>query len=87
MIHDLALIFDRMCSQRKPLPSAAIVDGQYAKTLGAKEPRYDADKKVNGRKQHIAVNTDGRLLTVNLTTTDVADSTLSNNSDAFLCRT
>jgi putative transposase len=31
-------------------------------------------KKVTGRKRHIAVDTDGRLLMVNLTTADIADS-------------
>jgi hypothetical protein len=35
---------------------------------------YDTGKKVVGRKRHIAVDTDGRLLTVNLTTVDIADS-------------
>lgn len=37
--------------------------------------RYDAHKKISGRKRHIAVDTDGRLLAVNLTPADVADST------------
>ena len=35
---------------------------------------YDAGKKVLGRKRHIAVDTDGRLLMVNLTTADISDS-------------
>jgi transposase len=35
---------------------------------------YDAAKKVKGRKRHIAVDTDGRLLMVNLTTADVQDA-------------
>jgi transposase len=35
---------------------------------------YDANKKVVGRKRHIAVDTDGRLLMVNLTTTDISES-------------
>ncbi|CCG40439.1 transposase (fragment) [Magnetospirillum molischianum DSM 120] len=35
---------------------------------------YDAGKKVVGRKRHIAVDTDGRLLAVNLTTADISDS-------------
>ncbi len=35
---------------------------------------YDAGKKINGRKRHIAVDTDGRLLMVNLTTADISDS-------------
>jgi putative transposase len=35
---------------------------------------YDAGKKIKGRKRHIAVDTDGRLLMVNLTTADISDS-------------
>jgi putative transposase len=35
---------------------------------------YDAGKKIVGRKRHIAVDTDGRLLAVNLTTADISDS-------------
>ena len=35
---------------------------------------YDAGKKIVGRKRHIAVDTDGRLLMVNLTTADISDS-------------
>ena len=36
---------------------------------------FDGAKKTTGRKRHIAVDTDGRLLMVNLTAADVADST------------
>ena len=35
---------------------------------------YDGGKKIVGRKRHVAVDTDGRLLMVNLTTADVSDS-------------
>jgi hypothetical protein len=34
---------------------------------------YDAGKKVNGRKRHIAVDTTGLLLTVLITTASVQD--------------
>ena len=34
----------------------------------------DGAKKITGRKRHIAVDTDGRLLMVNLTTADISDS-------------
>ena len=34
---------------------------------------YDAAKRVKGRKRHVAVDTDGRLLMVNLTSADVQD--------------
>lgn len=52
-----------------------MVDSQSVKAPAAKERGYDAFKKVRGRKRHIAVNTDGRLLAVNLTPADVADLT------------
>ena len=35
---------------------------------------YDTNKKIVGRKRHIAVDTDGRLLMVNLTAADISDS-------------
>ncbi len=35
---------------------------------------YDAGKKIKGRKRHIAVDTYGRQLMVNLTTADISDS-------------
>jgi transposase len=40
-----------------------------AKTIG-----YDASKKIVGRKRHIAVDPDRRLLMVNLTTAGISDS-------------
>ena len=40
----------------------------------AKTRGYDAGKKIAGRKRHIAVDTDGRLLMVNLTPADISDS-------------
>lgn len=74
-IHDLALMLDRICEQREVVPSAGIVDSQSVKAPGARERGYDAHKKISGRKRHIAVDTDGRLLAVNLMPADVADST------------
>jgi len=74
-IHDLALMLDRMCGQREVVPSAGIVDSQSVKARGARERGYDAHKKISGRKRHIAVDTDGRLLAVNLTPADIAGST------------
>ena len=44
-------------------------------SLAAKERGYDAGKKIVGRKRHIAVDTNGRSLMVNLTPADIADST------------
>ena len=37
-------------------------------------PRPSSTLQIVGRKRHIAVDTDGRLLMVNLTTADISDS-------------
>jgi hypothetical protein len=49
--------------RRDASPSAAIIDSQSVKTTEAGGPRgYDAGKKINGRKRHALVDTDGRGL-------------------------
>jgi putative transposase len=74
-IHEIALMIDRARSGRAVEPSAAVVDSQSVKAPAAQGTRgYDGAKKIVGRKRHIAVDTDGRLLMVNLTTADIADS-------------
>ncbi|HEX2531513.1 MAG TPA: IS5 family transposase [Burkholderiaceae bacterium] len=73
-IHDLALMLDRMLAERNATPTAGVIDSQSVKASAANKRGYDAFKKVKGRKRHIAVDTDGRLLAVNLTPADVADS-------------
>ena len=56
---------DRERVGRNALPSAAIIDSQSVKTTKAGGPRgYDAGKKVNGRKRHALVDTDGRGLVI-----------------------
>jgi putative transposase len=73
-IHDVALILDRYRQARGQSPSAAVVDSQSIKAPMAQKRGYDAGNTVLGRKRHIAVDTDGRLLMVNLTTADISDS-------------
>jgi putative transposase len=73
-IHDVALMIDREFTGREASPSAAVIDSQTVKAPAARERGYDANKKIVGRKRHIAVDTDGRLLMVNLTTADISDS-------------
>lgn len=62
--------------QRKPEPSAGIVDSQSVKgadTVGAATRGYDAGKKINGRKRHIVVDTIGLLLVVMVTAASIQD--------------
>jgi transposase len=73
-IHDVALMLDRERAGRKASPSAAVIERQSVKALDAKTRGYDANKKIVGRKRHIAVDTDGRVLMVDLTTADISDS-------------
>ena len=73
-IHDVELMLDRERCGREASPSAAVIDSQSIKAPSAEKRGFDAGKKVVGRKRHIAVDTDGRLLMVNLTTADISDS-------------
>ena len=73
-IHDVSLMLDRERVGREASPSGGILDSQTVKAPHAKVRGYDANKKILGRKRHIAVDTDGRLLMVNLTTADISDS-------------
>ena len=67
-IHDVCLMLDREAHGREASPSGGVLDSQTVKAPHAKTRGYDANKKIVGRKRHIAVDTDGRLLMVNLTT-------------------
>src|SRR5450755_353774 len=73
-IHDVALMIDRERAGREASPTAGVIDSQTVKAPMAEKRGYDAGKKIVGRKRHIAVDTDGRLLAVNLTTADISDS-------------
>jgi transposase len=73
-VHDVALMMDRERVGREASPTAGVIDSQSVKAPHAKQRGHDAGKKITGRKRHIAVDTDGRLLMVNLSTADISDS-------------
>lgn len=72
-IHDLELMLDRERAGREASPSASVIDSQSVKAPHAETRGYDAGKKIVGRKRHIAVDTDGRLLMVRLTPANISD--------------
>jgi transposase len=62
-INHALILLDRERIDREACPTAAIIDSQSVKTTEAGGPRgYDAGKKINGRKRHALVDTDGRGL-------------------------
>lgn len=63
---------------RNRQPSAAVLDSQTlraAETVGRRSRGYDAGKKIDGRKRHIAVDTCGLLLAILVTAASVQDRT------------
>jgi transposase len=66
----------RVRAGRQPTPTAAIVDSQSvraADTVPRHSRGWDAGKKVNGRKRHLAVDTLGLLLVILVTAASVQD--------------
>lgn len=66
----------RLSEGRAAQPTAGIIDSQSiraAETVPKTSRGYDAGKKVNGRKRHIAVDTLGLLLCVLVTAASVQD--------------
>lgn len=59
---------------RDPNPSAAIIDSQSVKTTVVGGPRgYDGGKKINGRKRHVLVDTQGLIIRALVHPADLAD--------------
>jgi putative transposase len=64
----------RQRHQKKPQPSASILDSQSIKTSeGGLACGFDAGKKVTGRKRHLLVDTLGLLMRVVVTAGDMQD--------------
>ena len=74
-IHNIAVMIDREREGRGASPTAGVLDSQTVKAPAAGAKRgYDGAKRTVGRERHIAVDTDGRLLMVNLTPANISDS-------------
>jgi putative transposase len=74
-IHDVALMLDRERAGREASPEGGVLDSQTVKAPAPGVQRgFDGGKRIVGRKRHIAVDTDGRLLMVKLTSADLSDS-------------
>src|SRR5260370_28014182 len=66
----------RVLAGRGPHPTAAIIDSQSVKaadTVGQDSRGYDAGKKIEGRKRHLAVDVMGLILCVLVTAASVQD--------------
>ena len=73
-IHDVALMLDREAAGREASPRGGVLDSQTVKAPFAEPRGDDGGKRIVGRKRHVAVDTDGRLLMGNLTPADVSHS-------------
>lgn len=68
----------RVAAGRKPNPTACVIDSQSVKacaTVTKATRGYDAGKRINGRKRHIAVDTMGLLLLVMVLPANMQDRT------------
>lgn len=61
--------------KRKAEPTLVIVDSQSAKTAAgtSESTGYDANKKVKGRKRHLAVDTAGNVVAAGITAASIHD--------------
>ncbi|MCI0755653.1 IS5 family transposase [Teichococcus vastitatis] len=74
-LHNIALMLDPERVGREVSPTAGVLDSQTVKSPhAAGGGGYDTAKRLKGRKRHIVVDTDGRLLMVNLTAAGVQDA-------------
>jgi putative transposase len=73
-LHTALSVSARLKAGRDPHPSAAIIDSQSVKTILVGGPRgYDGGKKINGRKRHLLVDTQGLIMRAVVHPADIAD--------------
>jgi transposase len=75
-MHDQLRDQVRVLAGRRRQPTAAIIDSQSVKaadTVGKPSRGYDAGKKIEGRKRHLAVDVMGLILAVVITAASVQD--------------
>lgn len=76
VLHDRLRRACRLAAGRDPEPTAVAIDSQSlraAETVARADRGFDAGKRVNGTKRHIAVDTLGLLLTVLVTGASMQD--------------
>jgi transposase len=72
----------RLRAGRRAAPTAGIIDSasvKAAETVAKTSRGFDAGKKINGRKRHIAADTLGLLICVLVTAANIPDRTAARN--------
>jgi putative transposase len=74
-IHAFVLTEMRLAQERNNEPTACVIDSQTVKTAaGIGESGYDGGKKINGRKRHITVDTQGNILDIVISPANITDA-------------
>ena len=75
LLYKLTIQVRTQKQHRKAEPTLVIIDSQSAKTTAGTSAvtGYDANKKIKGRKRHIAVDTGGNILAAGVTAASVHD--------------